>query len=188
MNELYHWGIIGQKWGVRRYQNEDGTYTPAGKERYNKKSDFERYKEENRRKEEKASKSKEENVWLKQQKRGKDKPPVSPAETVANKTREGVDAAQDISRTFSKLEKGKKNESIRAQNEKDLSEMSDDEIRAKINRMNLERQYNDLTTRDTSSGFDTVSDILGVAKDVVVIVGGALTIAATYQTLKNGGK
>lgn len=34
MNDyLYHWGIKGQKWGVRRYQNKDGTLTPAGKRR-----------------------------------------------------------------------------------------------------------------------------------------------------------
>ena len=33
--ELYHWGIKGQKWGVRRYQNEDGTLTESGKARYN---------------------------------------------------------------------------------------------------------------------------------------------------------
>lgn len=33
-NELYHWGIKGQKWGVRRYRNEDGTLTEAGKKRY----------------------------------------------------------------------------------------------------------------------------------------------------------
>ena len=32
-NELYHHGIKGQKWGVRRYQNADGTYTQAGKKR-----------------------------------------------------------------------------------------------------------------------------------------------------------
>jgi CRISPR/Cas system CMR-associated protein Cmr5 small subunit len=32
--ELYHWGIKGQKWGVRRFQNKDGTLTPAGKKRY----------------------------------------------------------------------------------------------------------------------------------------------------------
>lgn len=33
-DELYHWGVKGQKWGVRRYQNKDGTLTPAGKKRY----------------------------------------------------------------------------------------------------------------------------------------------------------
>ena len=32
--ELYHHGILGQKWGVRRYQNEDGTLTEAGKKHY----------------------------------------------------------------------------------------------------------------------------------------------------------
>lgn len=33
--ELYHHGILGQKWGVRRFQNEDGSLTDAGKRRYN---------------------------------------------------------------------------------------------------------------------------------------------------------
>lgn len=32
--ELYHWGVKGMKWGVRRYQNSDGSLTPAGKKRY----------------------------------------------------------------------------------------------------------------------------------------------------------
>lgn len=33
-NNLLHYGIKGQKWGVRRFQNEDRTWTEAGKERY----------------------------------------------------------------------------------------------------------------------------------------------------------
>ena len=32
--ELYHHGIKGQKWGVRRFQNKDGSLTPAGRRRY----------------------------------------------------------------------------------------------------------------------------------------------------------
>ena len=31
---LAHHGILGQKWGVRRFQNEDGSLTDAGKKRY----------------------------------------------------------------------------------------------------------------------------------------------------------
>ncbi len=51
---LAHFGIKGQKWGVRRYQNPDGTYTDAGRKRYGFKS--------RRKKVEKIYKSKEEAI------------------------------------------------------------------------------------------------------------------------------
>ena len=40
-NELYHYGILGMKWGIRRYQNPDGSLTKAGMRRYKDKSPYE---------------------------------------------------------------------------------------------------------------------------------------------------
>lgn len=41
--ELYHYGVKGMRWGVRRYQNQDGSLTNAGKKRYKAtKGDFEK--------------------------------------------------------------------------------------------------------------------------------------------------
>lgn len=39
VNQLYHHGILGQKWGIRRFQNKDGTRTAAGKRREIEKSE-----------------------------------------------------------------------------------------------------------------------------------------------------
>lgn len=43
-DELQHWGIKGMKWGQRRFQNKDGSLTPAGQKRYNQ--EVERLKKE----------------------------------------------------------------------------------------------------------------------------------------------
>ena len=50
MNKTYlvHHGIKGQRWGVRRFQNDDGTLTPAGEKRYGTVENMDRVRSRNK--------------------------------------------------------------------------------------------------------------------------------------------
>lgn len=124
MNELNHHGIKGQKWGLRRYQNKDGTLTPAGKKRYAE--EMERLK-------------KEEQI-LKNKQRTKaqlDKLSAKEQEIKALKK-----AAKGKAPDKPEVEKPAANihESI---GKKKVKDMTDDELRALTNRMQLEKNYRD---------------------------------------------
>ena len=116
---LEHHGIKGMHWGVRRYQNEDGTRTAAGKKREQSRSN---------------------------------------------------ESAHD---DYNKAHSGKS-----------VKDMSDAELRNHLNRLQMEKQYSQLTSSDTSKGKKFVSDAMKVATTVATVSTTALTIYNNYGKIK----
>lgn len=71
-----------------------------------------------------------------------------------------------------------------AKKKKDLSKMSDDEIKKKVSRLNLEQQYRNLSSVDKSKGAEKVRDILDVVGSVTAIGASAAAIVMTIYSMK----
>lgn len=99
--------------------------------------------------------------------------------TVAINAKNGIDT---INRTISSISFNKKKKK-----RMNLSNMSDAELRSKINRELLERQYDSVFNPETEAkGSKYVKNVLSVAGGVLGVTGSALGIAVAIQTLKNG--
>lgn len=116
--ELTHWGVKGMRWGVRRYQNKDGTLTSAGKKRYDK--EMEKLKREER--------------VLKNKQR----------------TQAKFDKLESKRRDIENL-KGKTPEKNEPK-KKTIKDLSNDELREVVTRLELEKRYNDVSPKTVSVG------------------------------------
>lgn len=124
-SELYHHGITGMKWGVRRYQNKDGSLTNAGKRRYGTKANFEKVQ---------AAKKAATKANSKQ----------AVARRKANER-----TADEVAKYRKKA--GLKDETAKPK-PKTMKEMSDEELISAINRTRLEQQYSQLHPAKVSKG------------------------------------
>lgn len=158
-NTLMHWGKKGMRWGVRRYQNKDGSLTAAGQKRY------ERDQREHS---------------------GKKIGPANPNRWV----REDIARSKNLTDAGSNMVNQLKNaNNINTKNRPkaraDLSSMTDDEMRKRINREFLERQYNEMfTPQKTSKGREYISRILETSGAVLGIGSSALGIALAIKELR----
>ena len=162
-HELYHWGVKGMKWGVRRYQNKDGSLTNAGQKRYD------RDKREN------AGKKKGDKVAA-----------ADPDRWVKEDLTRSRKLTDETVQLTNKLKNANDNAIRNTPKPKmDLSNMTDQEMRNQINRALLERQYNDMFAPQTvSKGREHASKILETTGSVLAIGSSALGIALAIKELK----
>lgn len=167
-NKLYHSGVLKQKWGERRYQNEDGTYTELGKERRRK----EYAKNERRKSKDRLSDKGVEDVdrWVTDD---------------IEKTKKAVDTSSKMVNELQKIEREYAPKPTKER--MDLSNMTDKELRDRINRELTERQYNDLFGKTkspaVSKGREYTRNALELAGDILTIGSTSLAIALAIREL-----
>ena len=135
-NELYHHGIKGMKWGVRRTPAQLGHDTGG--------VDLQKAKKK-----------------------------VEAANTIVNES-------QNINRKVS----SRKQRKIQKQQVQNAKAMTDQELRERVNRLNMEQQYARLSAEQMSAGKVNVDRVLSEVGTVVALTNSVLAIALAVQKLK----
>ena len=165
---LVHHGILGQKWGVRRYQNPDGSLTSEGKERYGYKtmSDSElrdavnRKRLENRYKELKTGRGTNVSRSI-ESATGKAGQLAKAQYGDKNPKTKTVNAAGNVAKDAGKIVDKATETKIKADRNKiDTSKLSKEDLQKAINRMELEKEYEKLSKSEIERGKILTTDAL----------------------------
>lgn len=161
-NELTHWGVKGQKWGRRRYQNPDGSLTAAGRERYGTKESFDKQYDENIKRNLKATKGL-----------------VDSSKNLTEQTQRIYDD-----------KKSKKTKKMKAKAEQEIRDhvykMTDKELRDAVNRMNMEERYTQVMRDRTAInvGESKAAKFMDKTVDTLTVASITLSVALMIKELK----
>lgn len=165
---LEHHGILGQRWGVRRYQNSDGSLTSEGKKRYGYKtmSDSElrdavnRKRLENRYKELKTGRGTNVSRSI-ESATGKAGQLAKAQYGDKNTKTKTVNAAGNVVKDAGKIVDKATETKIKADRNKiDTSKLSKEDLQKAINRMELEKEYETLSKSEIERGKILTTDAL----------------------------
>ena len=161
-NYIKHYGIKGQKWGRRLYQNKDGSLTPAGKERYGSKENFEK------------------------QYPAEQKAATKAVKKASDKGIKAVKTAREAEAERTKKRQSKADKALEKAAREKARKMSDQELREAVNRLNLEENYTRMVQNREriSVGESTVAKVLNVTLTAMTVTSTALGIATAIQELK----
>lgn len=149
--QIQHSGIKGQRWGFRRYQNEDGTLTEEGKKRYGSPEGYRAAAKE------------------------------------ASALEESAKAAATAAGTAASLLNTQRGSKVIR---KDYSTMTNEELQSKIDRLNLERAYGDLSgdTKYVKTGKEKAREMLQSIGAILAIGGSAAYIYSQLHFKDVSGK
>ena len=170
MSDLRHHGIKGQKWGVRRFQNADGSLTAAGRKRYGDgESSYDYGKDSGGRKVVRVGKGSNDNNY----KSTLDK---------VNSAGKIVDEMKKYSNSSQKSNDANMERRIR----KSINEMSDKELQQRVQRLNMEDNYTRMMMHreNLERGESFVNKALNVSSTALQGAAAALTIAMMVKQLK----
>lgn len=168
-NYLIHYGIKGQKWGIRRYQNPDGSLTSAGRKRYSDSGGI------------RSAVSKVKNAVTR---RGSSSKAAAKSKQAEKEEKEKETLEQ------------KKERVLKSRSAKELYENADlfttQELQSAYNRLSLERNISSLVPKDVNKGKQFVDSTLKTAKTIndAIDTGSKLynNVAKVYNSLTEEGR